>query len=179
MGSDRSCALCGASIGIVPLESGSGSERAKRIRKELIEAGLRELAGGPGEHAERRNSRSDFDLDTEEQRFYIAHRYDPEVMLSRDVDLPNYRRFARHVRLVIYDPEIKAGSKYFISGSAEVDDFGWGTIDGGHPERRLDEQFEFVCTWSTKTSKRRRFPAMYFVYRFWQRQYWERRNQDF
>lgn len=159
MGSDRYCALCGVSIDIVPLEIGSGSERAKRIRKELIEAGLRELAGGHDESAERRQSMSDSDLDTEEDRYFIAHRYDPEVMQSRDTDLPNYDRFIRHVRLVIHDPQIKTGSKYFISGSAEVDDFGWGTIQGGHPERLPDEQFEFAMYVVYEDDQTKAFPC--------------------
>jgi hypothetical protein len=158
---DYYCAICGISMGTTQVEIGSGSERAKRIRRKIIDAGLREGGSRDGRYrrtwwevherpvGQAKDDTDDYpdnesDLPDSEHAYSIEHSYDPGVMESRDSTLPNYDCWFKHVRLVMYDPDIsKAPSKYFISGIAQPDDFGWGTVDGGHPDRP-DEQFENV-----------------------------------
>lgn len=155
-GSDRYCAICGTSIGISRMDIGSSSERAKRIRKEIIELGVR---GRDGHRGEDNYSDSESDLsDSHEQRFDIERGYDPEVMENRDTTLPNYDRFHDHVRLVVCDPAIKSSSKCFISGEAHPDSFGWGTVNGGHPERP-DEEFENVMYMEYEPDQTKAFPC--------------------
>jgi hypothetical protein len=155
---DRYCAICGASLGIVPLQTGSNSDRAKRIRKEIIEHGLRRRAGQTSKQYHHGDSESEAEIPEIDHSFTIEHRYDPEVMACRDVTLPNHDRFIGYVRLVMHDPNIKKSSQYFISGQAEVDDFGWGTVNGGHPERP-DEEFENVMYMEYEEDQTKAFPC--------------------
>jgi hypothetical protein len=158
--SEQYCAICGASIGITPLQTGSESERAKRIRARIIDAGLREGGSRDGRYhriwwevhqrpvGQAKDDTDDYPdnesgLPDSEHAFTIENSYDPAVMESRDSTLSNYERFIDHVRLVMYDPDNKKAPKYWISNSAQPDDFGWGTVCGGHPERP-DEEFENV-----------------------------------
>lgn len=156
MAADSYCAICGASLGITALQTGLNTDRAKRIRKEKIDFGLRKRADQTDGQYYHEDSDSDVpDMET----YYIEHRYDPDVMACRDTTLPNYDRFIEHVRLVMYDPNIKTSSQYFISGQAEVDDFGWGTMKGGgHPDRP-DEQFENVMYMEYEDDQTKSFPC--------------------
>lgn len=156
MAADSYCAICGASLGITALQTGSNTDRAKRIRKEKIDFGLRKRAEQTEEHHYHEDSDSDV---PEMETYYIEHNYDPDVMACRDATLPNYDSFIDHVRLVMYDPNIKTSSQYFISGEAEVDDFGWGTMKGGgHPDRP-DEQFENVMYMEYEDDQTKSFPC--------------------
>jgi hypothetical protein len=155
MASDRVCAICGAAIGIAELEVGSSSERAKRFRKDMIEVGLREHDSY--DKREKRVWKEVIEVGIHERECY-DHGYDPEVMESRDATLPNHARFIDHVRLVICDPDIKSGSKCFISGPAKADSFGWGTMDGGHPERP-NEEFENVMYITFEDDQTKAFPC--------------------
>ena len=155
MAADSYCAICGASLGITDLQIGSNSDRAKRIRREKIGFGIRQRA----DQTEASYYHEDSDSEIPEmETYYIEHQYDPDVMACRDATLPNYDRFIHHVRLVVYDPNIKTSSPYFISGQAEVDDFGWGTVEGGHPDRP-DEQFENVLYSEWEAGQTRSFPC--------------------
>ena len=157
MAADSYCAICGGALGDPDLEPGSNSDRAKRKRKEIIEHGLRVRAGQTS--GQFPYEKSDEDLPRLEHNYYIEHRYDPEVIACRDGTLPNYDSFLGHVRLVIYDPSIQGSSQYFISGQAEVDDFGWGTVNGGgHPDRP-NEQFENVMYTVYEDDQTKSFPC--------------------
>lgn len=153
---ERYCAICGSSLEISGLRTGSNSEHAKRIRKAIIDFGRRRRAGqtsGQYQHHE-----DESDVPEDEDSYSCEHSYDPAVMACRDTTLPNHDRFIGHVRLVMYDPNIKEPSKYFISGPAQVDDFGWGTVDGGHPERP-DEEFENVMYMEYEDDQTKAFPC--------------------
>lgn len=138
------------------MHHGSDSDRAKRIRKEKIDFGLRKRAGRT-EGQDYHHDDSDPDV-PEMETYYIEHQYDLDVMACRDATLPNHDRFIDHVRLVMYDPKIKGSSEYFISGQAEADDFGWATVKGGHPDRP-NETFENVIYTEWEEDQTKAFPC--------------------
>ena len=132
-GSEQYCGICGTSLESYGLDigpdSGPNYESANRVRKALINEGLRKRAGQP---------EVDYDSDEypeDEEGYYDAEKtYDPEIMAVRDVTLPNHDRFLGHVRLVMHDPKIKESSQYFISDEADPGVYGSAELSG-HPER--------------------------------------------
>ena len=148
-GFESFCAICGASLGTCELSVGPSSESAQRIRKALI----REQAGQT-----EGDDDSDWDFVEEEEYYDVEGSYDPEIMARRDVTLPNHDRFIDHVRLVMYDPNIKESSQYFISGEAHPHIYGFAEVYGGHPVRP-DEDFSNIMYFSHSEDQTKAFPC--------------------
>lgn len=152
------CGICGTSLETCGLDvgptSGPNCESAKRVRKALINEGLRRRAGLPEQ---------DHDSDEypeDEEGYYDAERtYDPEIMAYRDVSLLNYDRFLGHVRMVIYDPQIKESSQYFISDEADPHTLGFAEVYGGHPERPNDHYSNVMYSTGDQTNQTKAFPC--------------------
>lgn len=99
----------------------------------MVENGLRQRAGMSTKNEYEYEYSDDdkglciYDLENSHR---IQHSYDPEVMECRDFTLPNYHLFINHVRLVTRDSDIEGSPMCFISGAAEVDDYGTGSLHG-------------------------------------------------
>jgi hypothetical protein len=152
-GSERYCGICCASLGICELEVGPNTELAQRIRREVVDIGLRKRAGQRTEL-----NRRDWGVDEEEAYDSVYQTYDPEIMAGRDDTLPNHDSFLAHVRLVMCDPDIKDSSQYFISGEADPNIYGSADVYGGHPERP-DDNLEADMYWVLNQGRTKAFPC--------------------